>query len=140
MHSRFCWLITLGLVGWFGGPLAAQEHPPRPRLIPWEHTAERAGYPSCIAWYARPSETAAYTGYYVGGGSAIGGRHRTAIEGTWGWDYKTYLLPRRVLLFWSSRYQGGTEAYQTEGGPHVPDLPTLLNPALHSHKKAEQEE
>jgi len=94
-----------------------------------------------VAWYARPSETPAYTGYYVGGGSAFGGSCRTPEEGTWGWDYQSYLLPRRVVLYWSHgrRYQGGTGAYRTDG-PHVPDLPGMLNPDLYFHKKGEHGE
>jgi hypothetical protein len=91
----------------------------------------RAGCPPCIAWYARPGENCHYTGYYVGGGCAVGGSHRWCSEGTWGWDYKGCCLPRRVLLYWSHghRYQGGTGSYKTDGPP-VPDLPGLLNPDL----------
>jgi hypothetical protein len=93
-----------------------------------------------VAWYAHPSETPAYTGYYVGGGSACGGSCHRPEEGTWGWDYKTYFLPRRVVLYWSrGRYQGGTGAYRTDG-PHVPDLPGLLNPTLYFHKNGEHGE
>lgn len=88
-----------------------------------EHTHCRAGCPLQVACYAVPSETANYVGYYVGGGSAIGGTHRCCDEGTWGWDYRGCLLPHRVILYWNYwRYQGGTGAYRNEGHP-VPDLP-----------------
>src|SRR5256885_13000933 len=81
-----------------------------------EHTPCRAGYPLQVACYARPSDTPKYVGYYVGGGSAVGGTHRFCDEGTWGWDYQGCLLPHRVILYWSHwRYQGGTGAYRTEG-------------------------
>jgi hypothetical protein len=96
----------------------------------------RAGCPQKVACYARPSETRAHDGYYVGGGTAIGGSRRHCDEGTWGWDYQGWLLPHRVLLYWSHgcRYQGGAGAYKVNGPP-VPDAPALLNPALYSHKK-----
>jgi len=94
----------------------------------------RAGYPERIAWYAWPSNTRAYDGYYVGGGAAIGGSRRCANEGTWGWDYSGWLLPHRVLLYWTHGrlYQGGTGAYKVNGPP-LPDVPALLNPAVYSH-------
>jgi len=94
----------------------------------------RAGCPERVAWYARPSESPAYVGYYVGGGSAVGGSYRCPHEGTWGWDYQGRFLPHRVMLYWSHgcRYQGGTGAYKVNGPP-VPDVPALLNPALYSH-------
>ncbi len=94
----------------------------------------RAGCPQCVACYAHPSDTPAYVGYYVGGGCAVGGSCRCPDEGTWGWDYQGWLLPRRVLLYWSHgrRYQGGSGAYKINGPP-VPDVPALLNPALYSH-------
>jgi hypothetical protein len=93
----------------------------------------RAGHPQQVAWYAHPSETLQYTGYYVGGGSAFGGSCRCCTEGTWGWDYHGKFLPHRVILYWSGgRYQGGTGAYKPNGHP-VPDVPALLNPAIYSH-------
>jgi hypothetical protein len=98
-----------------------------------DHGQCRAGCPQRVAWYARPSESRAYTGYYVGGGSAVAGSYRCPNEGTWGWDYDGWLLPHRVLLSWSHgwRYQGGTGAYKVDGPP-VPDVPALLNPANYS--------
>ena len=105
-------LVTVGLTACLGrGPARA------------EHTHCQAGCPLQVACYARPSDTPQYIGYYVGGGSAVGGTHRCCEEGTWGWDYHGCFLPHRVLLYWSHcRYQGGTGAYATEGRP-VPDVP-----------------
>ena len=112
-------LIGAGLASWLGACLARAEPTPC-----------QAGYSLPVAWYARPSETPQYIGYYVGGGSALGGTHRYCDEGTWGWDYQGCILPRRVLLYWSHwRYQGGTGAYRTEGPP-VPDIPACAAAAV----------
>ncbi len=102
----------------------------RSRVSAEEHSHCRAGCPLQVACYARPSDTPQYIGYYVGGGSALGGTHRDCDEGTWGWDYHGCFLPHRVILYWNHwRYQGGTGAYYTEGHP-VPDLPAFAAAAL----------
>jgi hypothetical protein len=127
--------------------LAERLATPRMRHWPWVHDEAQAGYPSSVACYAHLGETPAYVGYYVGGGSALGGSPRYCCEGTWGWDYQSHCLPRRVLLYWSHghRSQGGTGDYRTAGGPEVPDLPGLLNPQLYGrpkhghHEEAEHE-
>jgi hypothetical protein len=77
----------------------------------------RKGCPQSIAWYAQPSNTPRYVGYYVGGGAAFGGEPRCANEGTWGWDFSGTLIERNVWLNWwhGSRYQGGTGSYRTDG-------------------------
>lgn len=95
----------------------------------------RAGYASKVAWWARPSESSAFAAYRVGGGQLAGGSGPSGDQGTWGWDYRGGLFPRRTILNWSNgpRYQGGTGAYRTDG-PHVPDLPALLNPSLKGHR------
>jgi hypothetical protein len=85
-----------------------------------DHTFERAGHPERIAWYARPSDTGRYVGYYVGGGNPCyrHGQDRNPWEGTWGWDYRGFCLPSRIALDWfHGRYQGGQGAYRTDG-PH----------------------
>jgi hypothetical protein len=65
---------------------------------------------------ARPSNTSAYTGGYVGGGTAWGGCPRQPQQGTWGWDYQGLLFPKKIWLNWnSSRRQGGTGAYEPDG-------------------------
>jgi hypothetical protein len=69
-----------------------------------------------------PSDTGHYIGYYVGGGN--GRPHKAEArredEGTWGWDYQGWLIPRRVFLGWwhGQKYQGGTGSYRTDG-PHL---------------------
>src|SRR5262245_41675295 len=88
----------------------------------------RAGCPQCVAWWARPAD-GQRVGYYVGGGCPF---RRCADaphpgEGTWGWDYQGWLLPRRVILGWwhGRRYQGGTGAYKTDGPRlHLPAAAT----------------
>jgi hypothetical protein len=97
------------------------------------HTQKRAGCPQEVAAYARPSESPAFCGYYVGGGNVFRGQERTAAGGTWAWDYQGRLLLRRVALSWSDgrRYQGGSGAYRADGGPHIPDLPGAAHSALH---------
>ena len=108
-----------------------------------KHTFAQAGYPQDVAWYARPSESHADIGYWVGGGSAFRGEYPSYGEGTWGWDYRGRFLLHRVVLAWSHRrYQGGTGDYRTNAGPHIPDLPSQLNPAIHPvlHPFAHHEE
>jgi hypothetical protein len=96
-----------------------------------DDTCDRSGYQGRVAWWARPSKTKAYTGYYVGGGQAVGGTPRTADEGTWGWDYRGCLFPSRVALWFNhgEKYQGGGGTYKTDGHP-LPNIPAALNPAL----------
>ena len=69
--------------------------------------------------WALPSDTGHSIGYHVGGGNPFWRRAepRHPDEGTWGWDYQGWLLPRRVLSGWwhGRRYQGGTGAYRTDG-------------------------
>jgi hypothetical protein len=75
--------------------------------------------PPRIAWWAIPSDTGHYLGYYVGGGCGrpLKAEPRRPDEGTWGWDYQGWLIPRRVVLEWwhGRRNQGGTGAYQSVG-------------------------
>jgi hypothetical protein len=51
----------------------------------------RAGCPQTVAWYATPSNTRHYGGYYVGGGKPLLGESRSLDEGTWGWDFFGYM-------------------------------------------------
>jgi hypothetical protein len=94
----------------FTGGAAAQDVVPshghaqsRLRLFPWQ----------------LPSDTGHYRGYHVGGGSTHPhlSEPRRDDEGTWGWDYRGWLLPRRVMPGWwhGRRMQGGTGAYRTDG-------------------------
>ena len=70
-----------------------------------------------------PSQTPRDIGYVVGGGafSRRQGDPPTVDEGTWGYDYRGLVIPRRVNLLWwhGRRYQGGSGAYGTDG-PHLP--------------------
>jgi hypothetical protein len=72
-----------------------------------------------VACWALPSDTGHYVGNYVGGGCAVRclADPPRANEGTWGWDYRGWLWPRRILLGWwhGRRCQGGTGAYATDG-------------------------
>ncbi len=106
--------------------------PGEPRSI--EHSHRRAGYPLCLSPRADLTNTPEYEGYYVGGGSPYHGEGRCRTEGTWGWDYVGWHLPRRVALGWNHgrREQGGTGAYETDG-PHVPDVIAGTTAALEEH-------
>jgi hypothetical protein len=94
---------------------APPESPDPPPPHDPNHTLQRAGNPQIVAWYAQPSDTGSYIGYYVGGGAACRGEPRNINEGTWGWDYQGWLFPRRVALDWwhGRRYQGGIGHYRT---------------------------
>jgi hypothetical protein len=80
-----------------------------------DHTHQRAGWPQSIRLLAVPSDTGAYVGYYVGGGAPCRGESRHANEGTWGWDYHGWLMPRLIDLGWwhGRRYQAGGGNYRT---------------------------
>ena len=87
-----------------------------------DHILQRAGNPQEISRLAHPSETPAYTGYHVGGGSPRQGDAPGPLEGTWGWDYEGICLRRKVILhWWHGRCQGGTGSYKTDG-PHLRPL------------------
>jgi hypothetical protein len=85
----------------------------------------RAGNPQEISRFAVPSNTLGYNGSIVGGGSIAGHRGDPPLpdEGTWGWDYRGLLLPRKINLLWwhDRRHQGGSGAYKTDG-PKLPPL------------------
>jgi hypothetical protein len=78
-----------------------------------------------VAWWAVPSNNPHYIGYYAGGGAPLRrSEPRGPDDGTWGWDYRGWLISRRVTLGWwhGRRYQGGTGAYRTDG-PHYHEPP-----------------
>ena len=62
------------------------------------HDQARAGFPNIISRWAKPSQTPAYTGYYVGGGRLFGGSGTGPCEGTWGWDYCGHCLYNPFLV------------------------------------------
>jgi len=109
-------VLGVGLAFGFLGQAGAEPIP----CVP-EDPHCRAGNPQDVAWWARPSNTRASVGYYVGGGCPFPhlGEPRCLHEGTWGWDYQGYLIPRRVILgWWHGRcYQGGIEGYKVDGPP-----------------------
>lgn len=110
-----------GLVAvWLTGTAVAEPAPKPPRI---EKDCRPSGPPP-VACYARPTDTKQYIGYYVGGGCAMGGRHRTADEGTWGWDYQGCLPFRKIMLRWCCKHQGGLGAYATTG----PNCPAASSP------------
>lgn len=82
-----------------------------------EDGMRRAGYPLDVACYAVPSDTGHYIGYYVGGGAPCRGDAPCPDEGTWGWDYHGFLIPKNVVLGWwhGRRYQNGIGAYRVNG-------------------------
>jgi hypothetical protein len=84
------------------------------------HEVQRAGFPRCIADWAKPNNTCDYTGYYVGGGAyTYRNPCRCPYQGTWGWDYAGRIAPRIVELGWwhPPREQGGAGSYEPDGGP-----------------------
>jgi hypothetical protein len=129
LHSRLPG-AGLALALWAGaasGQAVVSEpelRPPGPVKVQrpsGQHTFKRAGNPTAVAWYAVPSDTGSYVGYYVGGGAPCRGEPRTPDEGTWGWDYQGWFLPRRVMLDWwhGRRYQGGIGHYRTVPAPNL---------------------
>lgn len=109
MSVRVCsWLVAAALAPWPAGCASPGGCPEDGEL--------RAGHPSQLSPLARPSDTAPYDGYYVGGGSPCHGEGPHEDEGTWGWDYLGRCWASWVKLLWSHcREQGGTGAYQTDG-------------------------
>jgi hypothetical protein len=98
----------------------------------WQHTPEQAGYPPCVACYARPA-SCKYTGGYIGGG-CLGccGEPRCPDEGTFGWDYVGCgWKPGRVFLNWCHCNKGPAPGTYKTDGPHVPD-PLSVHPIRHT--------
>ena len=88
-----------------------------------DHTPERAGYPPCVASYARPAASCKYAVGYIGGGClGCTGERRCPDEGTFGWDYTGGWKPCHVFLNWCHcAKQPPAGPYKTDG-PHVPDV------------------
>lgn len=98
---------------------SSEGTPPPGAPRPIEHSHARAGNPWCVSPHAKPTNQPGYVGDYVGGGDAWHPGARRNEEGTWGWDYQGFHIPRRIRLSWSHgrRFQGGTGAYRTDGSP-----------------------
>jgi hypothetical protein len=115
------WFVALALL-----PAGVANADPVPAA--GDGGACRAGSPEAVAWWARPADDGQRVGYYVGGGCPFcrcaDGPHPG--EGTWGFDYRGWLLPRRVILgWWHGLYQGGSGAYKTDGPKlHPPEEET----------------
>src|SRR5437868_6583771 len=88
-----------------------------------EHTPAQAGYPPCVAWYARCGRTDKYAVGYVGGG-CVGwrGEARRPDEGTFGWDYDCGRRPGRVFLNWCHCGKSPPAGPYKTDGPPVPDV------------------
>ena len=125
--SRFQAASTLTLTFWAGWAMGQE-----PCANCGLSAHSRTGNPQSVACYAMPSDTGRYIGYYVGGGAAYHGDPRALNEGTWGWDYKGFCLPRHIALQWwhGRRYQGGSGAYKTDGCP-VPNVLAFPPPSKH---------
>jgi hypothetical protein len=110
---RTFWLVLV-CAGWAGGFGVAAVLADEPCA---EDGQRRAGYPLEVSAVAMPSDTGHYAGYYVGGGAVLFGQRRCLGEGTWGWDYRGLVLPKRVRLRWWHGVceQGGIGAYRTTG-------------------------
>jgi hypothetical protein len=113
--------VVLAAVIWSGLPDARADDVQRqgdlPQACPLCRQYQK-GCPQNIAWYAQPSNTPRYIGYYVGGGALVNeSKARFADEGTWGWDYSPLLIKSRVRLGWwhGEHAQGGTGSYRTDG-------------------------
>ncbi len=115
--------------GWVRGPaeppvvVSGAERPRTPgAAAPVVVSCSPAGPPP-VAWWAVFGRTAAYRGYYVGGGTPCRGDARACDEGTWGWDYQGRCCLPKVWLSWTHgrKRQGGEGAYKTEGPP-VPNV------------------
>jgi hypothetical protein len=80
-----------------------------------------------VAWWARPSDTGHYVGYYVGGGCLWRGNAPAADQGTWGWDYATFSFLPRIKLLWCrcEDRRADVPAYRTVGRQkdHSPSSP-----------------
>jgi hypothetical protein len=95
-----------------------------------DHTMRRAGYPDEVSCLARPGNTPAFCGYYVGGACVCLGGPPGPCQGTFGWDYCcTCGFHHHVMLGWCTkcRYKGGSGAYKTDGPP----VPNIFGGKLH---------
>ena len=86
-----------------------------------ENRYERAGYPHCVAPWAKFSYGPKYKSYYVGGSQApcrptpaVCKHPRCIHEGTWGTDYAPWYS--KVQLLWTHG-----QLYQDGGGQYEPD-------------------
>lgn len=104
-----------------------------------DHSWKQSGWANLTSRFARPTNTAAYGGYWVGG-AGVSKRKSTGpepLDGTYGRDYFGRNFMRHVVLGWTNppKSKGGTGSYATDKGPHVPDVFILRLPEKHEGKE-----
>jgi hypothetical protein len=105
------------------------HHRHDPVIVP-QRTEHDAGQPWCVRNHAIPIDNGHHQGYYIGGGSSIGGELPHHDEGTWGWDYAGLVSHGpRVRLNWTHgrRYQSGTGSYNAEGPKPLEGIKSRLH-------------
>ena len=114
-------LLLILAVGWCAADARAQS--PRGSTTAADHTFERAGFPSVVAPWARPSQSPKYMSGYVGGSIPSGGGGPLApVDGVFGYDYVGYGPASRVFLGWAHHpTYPRMGPYQTDG-PRVFDI------------------
>ena len=111
------WLLLLGCMTLTQAARAAD--PPEPS---GEHTHCRAGYPMCIAPWARPGISPREAGGLVGGGTSFRQAGPSYCDGTWGWDYVGPCAKfHHIFLGWSydRKHPARPGSYKTDGPPVV---------------------
>jgi len=119
--SRISWISYLLLVGIsvtssFGADdgVAMDSNP--------DHSWKQSGYGNIVKKHAKPANTQAYDGYWVGGSSfSRKASAPSAMQGTYGRDYFGICFDRLVVLGWKNKEHDkvGTGKYATDGGPRV---------------------
>ena len=115
--------------------LAADPAPPS-----GDHTHQRAGYPTCTAWWAVPGGACNECGGLIGGGCLRRGTGAGPYDGTWGWDYVGCgWRPNRIFLGWcpDCARQAKPGPYNVDG-PHVTDV-FAIKPVKRAIEKKKQE-
>ena len=114
-------LLLIAAVGWCAADAHAQA--PRGTTTAAEHTFERAGFPTVVASWARPSQSPRYMPGYIGGSIPFGGGGPVApVDGVFGYDYVGYGPAGRVFLGWAHHpTYPRMGPYQTDG-PRVFDI------------------
>ena len=102
---------------------------------PLQYDRSCNGSPFLPSRWAHPSFSEAFCGHYVGGGGGglchqAGPRRHN--DGTWGWDYVGYYVPRKLFLGWNygRRFQGGDRYYTAKDPVEVFDVFSLAVPRL----------
>lgn len=126
------------LVGMYCGKTVCAADDGIPMDANPDHSWNQTGWANMTSRFARPTNSAAYGGYWVGGASAS--RKKSTgpgpLEGTYGRDYFGRNFMRHVILGWTNppKAKGGTGSYATDNGPHVPDVFIYRLPEKHEGK------